>query len=52
MIFFISPPFEPWDYAESTFLPLALLADRTLRPFVVLILLRKPCTLEWERFFG
>src|SRR5699024_3627712 len=39
-------------YAERTFLPFLLRRARTLRPFLVLILSRKPCTLARLRLLG
>lgn len=39
-------------YADNTFLPLRRRAASTLRPFAVLIRLRKPCTLLRLRLFG
>jgi hypothetical protein len=39
-------------YAESFALPFARRLDSTLRPLLVAILLRKPCTFERWRFFG
>lgn len=40
------------DYADNFFLPFALLLASTFLPFAVLILLRKPWTLDLCLFFG
>ena len=42
----------PESYADNFFLPFALLFAKTFLPFAVNILLRKPCTLAWDFFFG
>lgn len=39
-------------YADNTFLPFARLLANTFLPLAVLILLRNPCTLERDLFFG
>ena len=39
-------------YADNCFLPFNLLAARTLRPPLVLMRARKPCTLALDLFFG
>jgi hypothetical protein len=39
-------------YADSFFLPFALLADNTFLPPAVAILALKPCTLACDLFFG
>ena len=41
-----------FDQADSTFLPLALLAASTFLPFAVLILALKPCTFDLDLFLG
>ena len=39
-------------YADNTFLPLRRRRAKTLRPFLVLIRARKPCTFLRLRLFG
>ena len=41
-----------YDYADKTFLPLALLAAKTFLTLAVLILFLKPCTLDLCLVFG
>lgn len=47
-VFTVHPDYQ----ADNLFLPFNLLAARTFLPPAVLILLRKPCTLFLEIFFG
>ena len=42
----------PVAYADNTFLPLRRLRANTLRPLLVLMRLRKPCTRWRWRFLG
>src|SRR5699024_2183684 len=41
-----------WPYADNTFLPLRRRRANTLRPFLVLMRVRKPCTFLRLRLFG